>query len=621
MLGFGLTHPVDARAGRKASGTTIRDLYYGDVLFYFYQQDDFEALTRLLVARQEGRVSHHAADAELLLGGLYLTYGQHRQAGEIFARLLDESTDPAVRDRAWLYVGKARYERGQFAAADEAFARVGDALPRSLDAEYEMLRAQSLMAQDRFGEAAALLDDWDVAGGWRAYANFNLGVALVRMQQVEQGAKRLDAVGRIDSNDPEIVALRDKANLALGYAYLQSGQPGLAKPVLERIRLNGPFSNKALLGVGWADAMADDYRAALHPWLELQSRDLLDSAVQESLLAVPYAFSRLDADGSAAEYYAAAMSDFDTELADLDAAITRARSGEFLPALLADDDAEVGRWYWNLDELPRNDDARYLYHLIANHRFQDGLRSYRDLVSLRRHLQQWQQKLDTFEEMVATRRLAFSQRLPVVEARFESIDVAELTAQRDQLAEELTRIERERDTVGLASADEARLWDAITGLETNPAFGTDKGAAAREKYRILKGTLIWQLDADYRYRLWLQKRRLTELDQELLTARDYEAAVLAARERIPVELDEYANRIALLTPRLDAMQAQIAAVLGEQEDYLTLVATQELEAQKSRLASYRMQARFALATIYDEANVAARNRDDGQFSGDAGAGR
>lgn len=607
-----------ALAGKKNKGTTVKDLYYGEVLFQFFQQNDFEALTQLLVAQHAGRVPNHAEEAELLLGGLYLAYGQHEQAGTIFARLLNESTDPLVRDRAWLYIGKARYERGQYAAADDAFSRVGDALPRWLDSELRMLRAQSLMEQQRFAEAAELLDGWKGAKGWRAYANYNLGVALVRMQQVDAGAKRLDAVGRIKSKDPDTVALRDKANLALGYAYLQAQQPELAKPVLERVRMNGPFSNKALLGVGWADAMGEDYRAALNPWLELQSRDLLDSAVQESLLAVPYAFSRLGAAGSAAEHYVAAMSHFDTELADLDAAIARARSGELLPALLAGDDDGIGRWHWNLNELPRSDDARYLYHLIANHRFQDGLRSFRDLVALSEHLQEWRQKLTTFEDMVENRRLAYAQRLPAVEARFAEVDVAKLTGERNALAARIERIERDRDYVGLADDNEMRLWQDVTALESNIAFATDKGAAARDKHRILKGALMWQLDADYRYRLWVQKRGLDELDEQLAVAREYEAAVLEARDEMPRKLEEYANRIANLSPRLDAMQAQIAAIVGEQREYLALVAARELEAQKSRLASYRVQARFALASIYDEATVAARNKLPAKPADDAG---
>ena len=48
----------------------------------------------------------------------------------------------------------------------------------------------------------------------------------------------------------ELAALRDKANLALGYAWLKADRPADAKRVLQRVRLEGPQSNKALLGVG-----------------------------------------------------------------------------------------------------------------------------------------------------------------------------------------------------------------------------------------------------------------------------------------------------------------------------------------------------------------------------------
>ena len=51
----------------------VKDLHYGDVLFYFYQDDYFDSITRLLAARQLGRIPHTEGEAELLLGGLYLS--------------------------------------------------------------------------------------------------------------------------------------------------------------------------------------------------------------------------------------------------------------------------------------------------------------------------------------------------------------------------------------------------------------------------------------------------------------------------------------------------------------------------------------------------------------------
>ena len=61
-----------AVAGEAADGIEIQDLDYGEVLFHFYQQQYFTALTDLLVSRDFERISHHEAEAELLQGGLYL---------------------------------------------------------------------------------------------------------------------------------------------------------------------------------------------------------------------------------------------------------------------------------------------------------------------------------------------------------------------------------------------------------------------------------------------------------------------------------------------------------------------------------------------------------------------
>ena len=68
----------------KMQPTVVKDAHYGEVLYYFYQQDYFPAIVRLLAAQQQEKMQNHDADAELLLGGLYLSYGHHLRAAEIF---------------------------------------------------------------------------------------------------------------------------------------------------------------------------------------------------------------------------------------------------------------------------------------------------------------------------------------------------------------------------------------------------------------------------------------------------------------------------------------------------------------------------------------------------------
>ena len=135
-------------------------------------------------------------------------------------------------------------------------------------------------------QAAALLDGLRGKSDWVHYGRYNLGVALVKAGETAKGITLLEKIGRTPVKGEELTALRDKANVALGFSYLQDGWPELARTHLERVRLDGLMSNKALLGMGWAYSARDQQEKALVHWDELKGRDLLDAAVQESLMAV-----------------------------------------------------------------------------------------------------------------------------------------------------------------------------------------------------------------------------------------------------------------------------------------------------------------------------------------------
>ncbi len=117
----------------------VQDLQYGDVLFYFFQDDYFDSITRLLAARELNRIPHTEGEAELLLGGLYLSLGEHVEAGRIFEALLKQNTSEAVRNRAWFYLGKVWYQRGYLEESERALRQVSDKMDPRINAERYML--------------------------------------------------------------------------------------------------------------------------------------------------------------------------------------------------------------------------------------------------------------------------------------------------------------------------------------------------------------------------------------------------------------------------------------------------------------------------------------------------
>jgi tetratricopeptide (TPR) repeat protein len=589
----------------------IQDLYYGDVLFYFYQDDYFTALTHLTAAQQKNRLQHHADDAELLLGGLYLSVGQHREAGQIFREVLDRKNVPApVRDRARFFLGKVWYQRGYFDQAAETLAAAGAAgLTADMEAERRMLLAQALLFQGKYDEAIRTLENWRGPTVWQAYAKFNLGVALVRSGKLDQGVGLLESIGTAPGIGTEIESLRDKANLALGYALLQAKRPAEARPILERVRLQGPLSTKALLGVGWADSDLQQDRAALVPWLELHGRNLLDSAVQESYLAVPYAFGKLGANRQAADEYESAIREFSAERVRLDESIASIRAGALLDTIVKNESKNQLGWFWQLASIPDAPESRYLYHLLAGNEFQEGLKNYRMMRYMERNLGDWATSVEAFDDMLATRRQRYADNLPTVLKKLEGVDVQDLQRHRTELESRVVSAENTGDLAALGTPREREIWTQVEGMEGALAGGSDDPDLedSRDKLRMVKGVIYWQMNEGFKARAWSARRNLREVAQALRETEKRWSLIQEAKTAVPDRNGEFGQRIGALRPRIEAARERLAALELAQTDYLAAVAVRELESQKDRISTYMLQARYALAAIYDRASAAPAN--------------
>ena len=587
----------------KLPVTRVRDLHYGDALFYFYQDEDFAALTRLLAYEHWGRVPHHAEEAQLLEGGLYLSLGMHNEAGERFERLLTNDVPTGVRNRAWFYVAQVWYARGYLDKADAALRKVNGRMSPELEAQKELLFGNVLMHEGRYDEAIRLLSSWRGPQIWSAYARFNLGVALVRNGRLADADPFLTGVGTMFAATPELAALKDRANLALGFACLQANQPARARPALARVRLTGPYSNKALLGIGWADAALGDYQGALTPWLELRSRDVLDAAVQESYLAVPYAFSKLNANAQSADYYESAVKSFDTETGRLDEAIARIEKGDMLERVLAKDLGARYGWFWQLKSLPEAPESRYLYAVLAGHDFQEGLKNYRDLVYLNGTLERWGDSMGAFQDMIETRERAYAERLPRADALLASGAVEKLQQRNVTLASELRTIETQRDMAALGTTAEREQWARVRRVEAALAAAPDtpENADLRVRLALVRGVLEFRLHDAFNARLWQEHRGLKDLSLALHEAQSRWIRVERDRKSVPTNTGEFAARVAALEQRIDTLETRLAGTEHKQSVFLARLAAHELEGQKDRLAAYQVQARFALASMYDRA--------------------
>jgi hypothetical protein len=174
---------------------------------------------------------------------------------------------------------------------------------------------------------------------------------------------------------------------------------------------------------------------------------------------------------------------------------------------------------------------------------------------------------------------------------------------RTQVDAALSAAETGNDVPAFGTPKERDQWARIRALEealrTAPA-GPDTDAA-RDKLRLIKGALYWRLDEAFKARDYAARNQLREIDAALNEAQNRWARVQRARGIAPQNTGEFAARIAALSERLRQLRTSMQSTAERQDRYLTHLAQQELLAQKDRLAAYEVQARFALADIYDRA--------------------
>ena len=579
----------------------VLDLHYGEVLFHFYQEDYFTAISQLMVAQQQNLLQHHQDESELLLGGLQLSYGMPDQAERRFDRLLDHNTDRELRNRVWYYLTKISYQRGHYRGALEKLQKIDKPDEKSIAAELAVLNANLHMALNENGEAAEALKKTRAPDGWEEYLRINRGIALLRAGELEEGRKTLDKLGKENADNEELRTLRDRANLGLGYELLRAGDAVQAREYLNRVRLQGPFKQAALLGAGWADAERGDYKQALTPWLKLLELASYEAPVQEAQLAVPYAFAQLGDSQRAIYFYKQAIDYFDEEQQQLDTAIQGTQSGVLLSLLSQTDTGNSGGWLHDTPTLENIPSGHYLVDVLSAHSFQEPLKDYRDLGYLQQLLNQWLENINLYYDMVDARRLAYQQRAPLIRKRLEKQE-AKALYQRWQDFQSLSRAQHgSGDPLDLATGKEKLQWRTLRKAQVTLANlpPQPRHTNMLAKARWLQGILYWQIQANYKARLWDVEKQLQALESPLTAAVSKHQQVSDALDNVQVGFDGYDRRIEALRQRILVLLPRIQASRDNASEQLQQLALQELETRRQRLASYRIQARYALARSYD----------------------
>ncbi len=168
---------------------------------------------------------------------------------------------------------------------------------------------------------------------------------------------------------------------------------------------------------------------------------------------------------------------------------------------------------------------------------------------------------------------------------------------------QLNEIEQSHDWIALADESEFEMWNEISGLETTRALEADipEAEEVRDKILLLKGVLQWELEKAFSDRIWRARRDVQQTGEVLVQAQRARRQIDDTMANEPKRFEDFSNRVYGLGPKIDDLQLRVAEAMGEQRAFLQAIAVGELRAQKQRLDAYTIQARFALAAIYDQA--------------------
>jgi len=596
-----------------AEQPTARDWYFGESIYYAQQGHYFEALERLDAELGQHRgVDEPALDslyrnlkeAEFDIGDFELNYRMHYRAGRAITAVLEGAVDEEVRNDAAYRLARIHFQKGQLDDALTALDRITGKVPEAIVDDVEFLRANTYLALGRHAEAAEVLKRLQSSEGLTGFAAYNLGVALLEDDRRQDAITQLDRAGQIQSSDDAVLAIRDKSNFVLGTLLVEDQQFDRAKASFDRVRLDGPYSNAALLASGWAAMSGERFDRAVVPWTLLAQRERTDAAVQEAELALPFAYGKLDVHGRAALLYANALESFDHEIDRLDESLTSIRDGKFLKVLVREEVRQDKDWVIRLRELPESPETYYLMELLASHDFQTALQNYLDLDDLRRKLASWHVSFDSFDDMIGLRRDYYEPQLPGVDADFRDLDsrMRLRLEQHELLEKRLQGMLTAPRPDFLATADEridsTRLAELAASLESDTSPAAD---ALRARIARLQGVINFTLRTEYHERLDVFARHLRDLADSIEVLKAQHVEFVRSRQAAVHSYEGYDTQLSRLRTRVAEALSQVNLLMARQGRLIELVAIDELVARRERLEKYEDQARYALADSYDRA--------------------
>lgn len=595
--------PIDAMADEKEH-YSISDLMYGTSLFNFFQEKYFSAITDLTVAKHHKKLNTEDKNAELLLGGMYLSYGLPDKASEVFTELLDqatETTSQSVRDKALYHTVKYYYDTHRLDDAKKFIYKIGDSLSDDFQAEKLYMLINIAINDGNFKESIPLLHAFPEGSIWKDYSQYNIATALIKAQQHDKGIDLLEDVASMNAYNYERRILKDKANIALAYTYLLTNNSDKASIHFENVRLKGSQTSNALLGLGWTWYQKSLYDKALVSWLELANQPVSSYARQEALITIPYVFEKTDKAPDALHHYNIAIDSYNSELAEIELVISSIKDGSFIrslkPGALGIETSNPSTILKNVGPITN----KYLSELFVSLDFHDAVKNLQELRYLGFTLNKWKSNLPALNLILEEKRLTYNRKIKDNDHRPLLDRSRALLIKRDKLIETINAFQADDSTLDMITDNEQQQLESLNKIKARieKLHNHTDISEQKDKLRLMQGMLVWQINTDYASRLWEIRKSTKELDIVIKQMQSSIASLSNTWKEAPARHKYFLGEISQKNARIKQLHQDIENSIATQENIIASMALETANQYANRLKMLHDRALFAKARIYD----------------------
>ncbi len=591
--------------------TPLPDLYYGTVLYDYYQDNPEQALLDTLIIERRGVVGADPVRLQLAKGSFAFADGMFSMAEKTFASVGEGELTPLDKMRLAFHLAREDFRKQDWAGVQRNLVKID--LGKSwlgherIHPEVEFMRAEVATERGDFAAAQTAIDRIDPKQAFRAYALFNLGVALRSAGHPEQAERAFATLAAMDVYSSDALDLKQRALVALSIVKRQRTEAASAESVLDGLPATGRYRDLALTSYGGLAMDNGNYQLAARIWLSLKQDAYWSESSATAQLGFPMSLEHLASRDLALTNYHAAEANFEERLTELKNVATRAENPAWIGGLLqvfaqpnGDDSTTQVMSEWR-KTLGHTDWLEWL----ATEDVQELLSEWRKLREMHDWLGALPDELSTFDALATEQRRRAATAHDMIGQKGLADRRTEIAAQIAQMHARIDALQHaapERAQswmLALANPDEAKLINDLNSkralLMRTPGDPTRAGLLARIDH--LEGIAFWNL-VDARETRLRDAQKAVAATETLLAAIDAKLARVANAEGV-IALGVQTDFLGFQT-RADALTAQVNVAIADRQKRLGDQIRSGIHGEIAQVERQLLVTRIAIARATDQ---------------------